>query len=771
MRILHFTDSHLNNIAPISRTDDFANTTINKLIEVGKIADYYKVDLILHSGDLFQSPRCDLFYLGKVARAIRNYSCPMYVVPGNHDLYGQNINTLDRTFLGCLANTGVIHILDRKHPLEITRYNTTYRIEGQEYHPSVDSQKDLLIQDPKTYNILLTHSMLVEKPYVSDYVLIDECNTNANIVLAGHYHPGWKERCVNNTAFFNPGAMVRRDAGRLDIPKVLILEINDSTLQLGYTYVTLQTALPRDAIFDLNKIATAKNTKNSINNFQNNLNSINVTNSTIDVVNVLKKASNDLSAKKEIYSEMIDYINTSQQKVDNFDNTVKGYIATGTNYIKSVDIKNFQSHINTHLDFSTGLNVLEGRSGNGKSSILRAILWCLYNEPKGNGFIRTGEKSCSVKVTFANGNSITRKRSKTSSGTYIIEVNGNKQEYKGFGSDVPIEVTNIHQMPKINLTKDYTDKLNVMNQFDSPFIVSQSPATQAYCIGNIIPGTQVIDVTNKDVLGDITNISKEISILQKTKESKTKELENYNNVEVLLNICDSLNNDFNILCSYNNEYNSLLNLYNKRTNVINTINSITSSLYSYPDITSIENMINNYKSNIEQLTILYDLYIRYNQCINNITTINNNIISLNSALAIYDEEYTNIVNSVNNMYEFINKLYKLYNLYINVNNVISCITNNINDIQNNIDNYPVFNIDLDNIKRLLQLNALYEKAKNDINVYTDNINQIDTDIDNINKDCILAEKDLENFLSDNGITTCPICGNTLSIEKIIQGEM
>lgn len=57
------------------------------------------------------------------------------------------------------------------------------------------------------------------------------------------------------------------------------------------------------------------------------------------------------------------------------------------NYIKSIEIENFQSHKYSKLDFSERLNVIVGPSDNGKSAIIRALKWVLFNEPKGTDFI------------------------------------------------------------------------------------------------------------------------------------------------------------------------------------------------------------------------------------------------------------------------------------------------------------------------------------------------------------------------------------------------
>lgn len=43
--------------------------------------------------------------------------------------------------------------------------------------------------------------------------------------------------------------------------------------------------------------------------------------------------------------------------------------------IKSIIIKNFQSHANTELELCDGVNVILGNSDVGKTAILRALGW------------------------------------------------------------------------------------------------------------------------------------------------------------------------------------------------------------------------------------------------------------------------------------------------------------------------------------------------------------------------------------------------------------
>ena len=106
-------------------------------------------------------------------------------------------------------------------------------------------------------------------------------------------------------------------------------------------------------------------------------------------------------------------------------------------YIKKIELHNFQSHEYTEMEFDRGLNVILGNSDVGKTAILRAIKWALYNEPKGDYFIRQGEKEVSVKVTFSNGVVVERAKTPSKNSYFLVDSSGNEMRFEGFGIDVP----------------------------------------------------------------------------------------------------------------------------------------------------------------------------------------------------------------------------------------------------------------------------------------------------------------------------------------------
>lgn len=81
-------------------------------------------------------------------------------------------------------------------------------------------------------------------------------------------------------------------------------------------------------------------------------------------------------------------------------------------YIKKIILQNFQSHKYTVIELDEELNVIVGPSDSGKSAIIRALKWVLYNEPAGDFFIREGEREASVTLEFSDNIKVKRFRKK-----------------------------------------------------------------------------------------------------------------------------------------------------------------------------------------------------------------------------------------------------------------------------------------------------------------------------------------------------------------------
>ena len=71
--------------------------------------------------------------------------------------------------------------------------------------------------------------------------------------------------------------------------------------------------------------------------------------------------------------------------------------------LRSVELTNFVSHDNTEIDFATGVNLIVGNNGAGKSSIVDAIKFALFNERRSGNtqdMIKKGKLEASVTLNF-----------------------------------------------------------------------------------------------------------------------------------------------------------------------------------------------------------------------------------------------------------------------------------------------------------------------------------------------------------------------------------
>ncbi|MCX7921810.1 MAG: AAA family ATPase [Clostridia bacterium] len=208
------------------------------------------------------------------------------------------------------------------------------------------------------------------------------------------------------------------------------------------------------------------------------------------------------------------------------------------NKINKLIIENFQSHENTTLDFTKGLNVIIGPSDQGKSAVIRAIRWVLFNEPRGTDFIRQGALMARVAVEMNNGYTVVRERSKSKNKYTVINPDGNTMVLEGFGNDVPDEVVKAHGIPLVFLDNGINSSLNIGGQLEGPFLVSESAAVRAKAIGRLT-GVHVIDKAIRDCIIDLRRESQSSERVSKEINDVSVKLESYGGLAYLEEALDS----------------------------------------------------------------------------------------------------------------------------------------------------------------------------------------------------------------------------------------
>lgn len=179
------------------------------------------------------------------------------------------------------------------------------------------------------------------------------------------------------------------------------------------------------------------------------------------------------------------------------------------NSIKKLIIDNFQSHEHTEIEFGPGLNVIVGPSDFGKSAVVRALRWVLYNEPRGNSFIRAGAKVCKVSIELDDGTVITRLRSTTGKNQYLLrKPDEDELVFEGFGNEIPVEITQATAVRKIYIDENSKVELNFGAQLEGPFLLAENGAVRAKVIGQL-GGVHILDLAQRSVNTELRRLGEQ----------------------------------------------------------------------------------------------------------------------------------------------------------------------------------------------------------------------------------------------------------------------
>lgn len=308
-------------------------------------------------------------------------------------------------------------------------------------------------------------------------------------------------------------------------------------------------------------------------------------------------------------------------------------------YIKKIILQNFQSHKYSELEFSNSLNIIVGASDSGKTSILRAIKWVLYNEPLGDYFIRKGSEEVSVTLVFNDETEVTRYRGK-SKNQYILTINGESSIYEGFGSSVPEEIIIATGIKKINLDQNQSRSINLSEQLDGPFLLSEKGSTKAASIGRLV-GANIIDDALKDTLSDIRRLKLKKSDYIGQNEGLKEEIKTFTYLDELQEKLEKLKVYLDKLKYFEERKTRLLKLkesynyihkeiqyYENRLLKLDNIDLSNKFIVDIEDKLPLLRKAINYKSKLKTIKSSLDINIKTHDSLKDINNVSTSIIEI-----------------------------------------------------------------------------------------------------------------------------------------------
>jgi len=245
--------------------------------------------------------------------------------------------------------------------------------------------------------------------------------------------------------------------------------------------------------------------------------------------------------------------------------------------LKSLHLKNVQSHKDTYLEFSPGVNIIIGPSDSGKTAILRALRWLIWNRPQGDVIRRRQGGETSVEVVLDD--EIVVKRIKDNKqDQYVL----NDYVFKAFKSEVPEEV-----LKALNI-----DVINLQRQLDAPFLLSETPGVVAQHF-NRVANLDVIDVSLQRINSEIRELSQNLKFYEQEKTKLTSELEQYDYV-------DKLSMEVEVLEELGKANTDLRSKLGNLSRIIHTISHNEEEIEKMSYVVEIEGLLNNVLDRISE---------------------------------------------------------------------------------------------------------------------------------------------------------------------------
>lgn len=246
------TDPHVKGGNPSTRTDEFPETIFAKIEEWLQNGIKEEVDFFVCGGDIVDSPYTSNRVIERLGRLFNKYLQPnnkeLFIVWGNHDVFGWNPNTAIDTSLGLLQRfSSNIIVMNRETTLRdyngvrvsLTGVSSYARLDKDtpERHRSEDYIVDKKVAD---VDIHVVHGYLSMRELLDDIphtLVSDISSTKANFTLTGHEHTGFPPMYFDNERVVcNPGALGRVFASKTEInrmPQYLMCNWEDGKVNIA----------------------------------------------------------------------------------------------------------------------------------------------------------------------------------------------------------------------------------------------------------------------------------------------------------------------------------------------------------------------------------------------------------------------------------------------------------------------------------------------------------------------------------------------------------
>lgn len=228
MKILLTADWHIRGDRPRCRIDeDWIESQRQDIQAVLDIARREKVDEAWVLGDLFHQPRAATEAVNMVLVGLKDLRevCPVYILPGNHDLPYHDYGNLEQSSLGIVLKS-FPELRTREEPRGLTIAAAPFGLDPVDPHADVWATHQLTFENDETKPPMAGGKIAQD--------LLDEA-PGVHIVVTGDYHRGYVYTGADGRRVITPGCLNIQAADMVDYkPRVYIWDTATDQIDAHY---------------------------------------------------------------------------------------------------------------------------------------------------------------------------------------------------------------------------------------------------------------------------------------------------------------------------------------------------------------------------------------------------------------------------------------------------------------------------------------------------------------------------------------------------------
>jgi DNA repair protein SbcD/Mre11 len=337
IKFIHYTDVHLRETNPPSRLGDYRADILGKLRQILNLARDHKVDFTFCGGDLFDNKKPQATSHETVIELhnmYREVGIPHFVVPGNHDLTGDNMETLKQQPLGVLISSGILtQVEDNK----VCKGDLSVSLKSFDFDENPDL---ILVTNPNAgpeFDVSILGIHLYASPRGGSlygntkvYSYQELATTLYDIYLLGHYHADNGVVTADYGAgkdqtFVNVGSVARGDYGDENLartPKVCLVTITkeDGKVSWETEEICLQVRSNVET-FDMERKVKVQEQKEKANTFVSQLQ---VATESVSVQDSIEENIANLAPEEDVREAVLELIDLAEEELALIKNNQKG---------------------------------------------------------------------------------------------------------------------------------------------------------------------------------------------------------------------------------------------------------------------------------------------------------------------------------------------------------------------------------------------------------------------------------------------------------------